>query len=70
VTTFHVPFSVCVGTSVGVACGDGVAVGTIIGVGVRVGGLFEAASTDDVPLTSINTINPTLRSEVPMSDNL
>jgi hypothetical protein len=53
-----------------VAGGDGVAVGTDVGIGVRVGGFFEAAFTDDVPQTSINTINPMLKSEVTMSDNL
>jgi len=42
----------------------------MVGVGVLVGGFFEAASTGDVPMTSINTINPMLKSEVRMSDNL
>jgi hypothetical protein len=65
-TTFQVPGRLGGGFGTGVA----VAVGTMTGVGVRVGGLFEAASADDVPLTSITIIKPMLKSEAPMSDNL
>jgi hypothetical protein len=52
------------GTSVAVA------VRTMIGVGVRVGGLFEAAAADAVPLTSITIIKTRLKNEAPMIDSL
>jgi len=53
-----------------VGWGGSVVVGTVVGAGVRVGGFFEAAATDDVPLASISMIRLILKSETPTSDNL
>jgi hypothetical protein len=61
-TTFQVP------GRFGGGLGTGVDVGAMVGLGVGV--FFGAASTDDVPLISMNTIRPRLKIEATMSDSL